>query len=234
MCRDWGVGLWVEQNSGNTDSTNTAEFNYEDDKGFTLYYGKEEEALASLETTPDSGKYRWPILPERNRTACDCCKLCRAQPNTNVSAGRQLQSAAVLDVARYRLWCVGSRAEQLYACLLGSEWCQRVCTLPGRVAALPVRALTLPALPVPGCPGTQSYRTSNKCKAWSFRFEDGACRLFTNSPFNSNNAVKIQSDSDEEQLWHSGTGALAVVVAFVAVAVAAAAAGADTGLQAGV
>lgn len=83
MCRDWGVGLWVEQNSGNKEKTNTAEFNYEDGKGFTLFY--QGVQLAELAATPDSGEYKWPILGERNRTACACCDLCRAQPNEQAS-----------------------------------------------------------------------------------------------------------------------------------------------------
>ena len=58
----------------------------------------------------------------------------------------------------------------------------------------------------------QSCMTSNKCKAWSFRSKDGACRLFTNSPFNSKNAVAIQKNSDEDKVWQSGTGALPLML----------------------
>ncbi|PSC74261.1 hypothetical protein C2E20_2516 [Micractinium conductrix] len=46
-----------------------------------------------------------------------------------------------------------------------------------------------------------SYLTS---KAWSFRKEDGACRLWTADPYQGK-ALAIQSGTAEERAWQSGT-----------------------------
>lgn len=84
MCIDVGQGLWVEQNHGNSNHTNTAEFNYDTtNNGFTLVY--EGVQLADLAYTSDSGGYMWPIMRPNNRSECACCDLCKAQPNPNVS-----------------------------------------------------------------------------------------------------------------------------------------------------
>ena len=86
MCIDLGPGLWVEQNSGNTQQTNTAEFDYRtSNNGFTVVYNGNQLATVVIPSdTPATTGVLWPQLLPPFNTACGCCDLCRAQPNTQV------------------------------------------------------------------------------------------------------------------------------------------------------
>jgi hypothetical protein len=90
VCTDMGPGLWVEQNSGNEQATNTAEFDYRGgNSGFTLWYHGAQLAEVALQSdTPHTEGVLWPQLLPPYDTPCGCCDLCRAQPNNDVRAGR--------------------------------------------------------------------------------------------------------------------------------------------------
>ncbi|KAL4433923.1 hypothetical protein ABPG75_000364 [Micractinium tetrahymenae] len=132
ICIDRGIGLWVEQNNGNPGRSNTAEFNYEDGRGFTLVYNGVQQA--DLQATWDSGDYQWPIIRAdlAYRGACACCDLCRAQPNPSAAD------------------------------------------------------------------------TAAKCKEWSYRPADRACRLFTDFRGPNQAAVALLSDTPYQRNWTSG------------------------------
>jgi hypothetical protein len=55
----------------------------------------------------------------------------------------------------------------------------------------------------------QSYQTSLKCKAWSYRASDGACRLFTNTPDQAPAvSLVVENSTEAQRAWYSGQGEL--------------------------
>ena len=138
VCIDLGPGLWVEQNSGNTQQTNTAEFDYRtSNNGFTVVYNGNQLATVVIPSdTPGTTGVLWPQLLPQFNNACSCCDLCRAQPNEQVSPGLEASARLIRSGALGRL--AGCNAGVLGS-LKPGPLVQRLCTRHG------IPAVTQPA-----------------------------------------------------------------------------------------
>ena len=170
VCVDLGPGLWVQQNSGNQQVTNTAEFDYRGgNSGFTLWYNGAKLAEVAIQSdTPYTEGVVWPQLLPPFNTPCGCCDLCRAQPNNDVRAGRWgvVASAAYQQLRR----CLAPpAATAAWRCLVLPACLPGCLPLPACLLAPtypPTAPAPVPPAPLPPChpapPAVQRRRQLSK------------------------------------------------------------------------